>query len=403
MIWKTAIPNGVSAYAATLPITVKGVPQYLVTLQNGRFGIAAKDGKVLWNYNRLSGSQSAITPLVRGDEFLCASSNGRRGMALVKLVPGDDGFTAKEQSFDAKFSLNTFQDTLVRVGEHVYADFRLRQLRRLDWRSGKLTWPEKRRNGMKSFVYADGRLYIRHSDGEMRLVEPTAEEPVEKGNFTIPDHQRSIGATHPVVAGGRLYVRDNNRLFCYNVRKDALQEPLAKPLTIQLPKPVADRRTLSKEVAKLPDAPFVATPQDVVQKMLSLANVTRKDLVVDLGSGDGRIVIAAAKKYGAKAIGYEIDKGLVKDSHEKAKKQNVESLVTFKNQNLYKADLGQATVVTVYLFPEILAKLRPQFAKLKPDSRIVSHQFKIEGVEPEKVVTVKSATTGIEHNPAFPR
>ncbi|MCH8830079.1 MAG: PQQ-binding-like beta-propeller repeat protein [Planctomycetes bacterium] len=396
-IWKTAIPNGVATYAATLNITVKGVRQYLVTLQWGRYGIAAKDGKVLWTYDRLSGSQSSVTPLVRGDEFLCASTfGGSRGLAMVKIVPKNGGFTVKEQ-YHKQLYVNRFQDTLIRVGEHVFANFRSRELQRIDWRTGKETWPRKRHNGMKSYLFADGRFYVRDSYEQVRLVEPTAEGPVEKGKFVIPDLQPSIGATHPVIAGGRLYLRDNDRLFCYDIQKNALKQPRAEPLTIKLPKPATDRRTLSKKVASRLDAPFVVTPAAVVPKILSLANVTKNDVVVDLGSGDGRIVIAAAKTYKARAIGYEIDKRLVNDSREQAKRQKLESLVTFRNQDLFKADLSKATVVTVYLFPEILKKLMPQFAKLKPGSRIVSHQFKIPGVKPSKVVTVKSATTGIDH------
>ncbi len=399
VIWQTAVPDAVGGYAATLAFDIKGIRQYLVTLRQGLFGIAAEDGKILWKYDAFVGTQNSITPLVRGDEVFCGSTRSRRGIALFKLVPNGQSIVVEEQYLNTRMrgTLNNFQDTLLRIGDYVFADVRSRGFGRIEWRSGEPTWSPQRGRGMQALLYADNRIYVRRSDGTVTLIEPTPTEPVERGTFAIPDHERSIGATHPVIAAGRLYLRDNDRLFCYDIRRDASADARAEPVTIKLPKPVPDRQTLSSDDSKPLDAPFVATPQEVVRQMLTLAKVTSKDVVVDLGSGDGRIVITAAKEYGARAIGYEIDKSLVADAREKAKAQKLDSLVAFENKDLFKADFSQATVVAVYLFPEILKKLRPQFAKLKPGTRIVSHQFPITEAAPDKRVSVKSETTGIDH------
>ncbi len=133
-------------------------------------------------------------------------------------------------------------------------------------------------------------------------------------------------------------------------------------------------------------APFVPTPQDVVDRMLALAEVTSKDTVYDLGCGDGRIVITAAKKYGAHGVGFDIDPQRVKESSENARTAGVENLVTFKQQDVMTVDVSPATVVTLYLLTASNLKLRPLLTKeLKPGARIVSHMFSMGDWEPTKV------------------
>ena len=123
-------------------------------------------------------------------------------------------------------------------------------------------------------------------------------------------------------------------------------------------------------------APFVPTPMEVVEKMLELARVTSNDLVYDLGSGDGRIVITAAKKYGAHAVGFEIDPELVQESRAIAAKAGVGHLVEIREQDLMTADFSKATVVTIYLHPESNLLVRALLEKqLKPGARVVSNEF----------------------------
>jgi SAM-dependent methyltransferase len=135
-----------------------------------------------------------------------------------------------------------------------------------------------------------------------------------------------------------------------------------------------------------PDAPFVPTPPAVVEEMLDLASVTASDVVYDLGSGDGRIVFAAAKR-GAHAVGVEIDAKLVQDSRDRGFAQGVGDRVSFVWLDVLKSDLRPATVVTLYLFPELNAKLAPKFiAELRPGTRIVSHRFTVADWKPVRTL-----------------
>jgi hypothetical protein len=137
------------------------------------------------------------------------------------------------------------------------------------------------------------------------------------------------------------------------------------------------------------DVPYVPTPMNVVEAMLDLAKVGPNDFVIDLGSGDGRILIAAAKKYGARGLGVELDGALVNDARREAKRQGVENRVSFAAENLFTTDIGQATVVTAYLFPRVNMELRPRiFAQLKPGSRLVSHEFDFGNWKPDAQMTV---------------
>ena len=137
------------------------------------------------------------------------------------------------------------------------------------------------------------------------------------------------------------------------------------------------------------DVPFVPTPWGVVDAMLELANVGAKDFVIDLGSGDGRIVITAAKKHGARGLGVDIDGALVSGARNEARRQGVAGRVEFLEQNLFLIEIGRATVVTMYLYPRLMMRLRPQlFTELKPGARVVSHDFDMEDWQPDARVTV---------------
>jgi ribosomal protein L11 methylase PrmA len=134
-----------------------------------------------------------------------------------------------------------------------------------------------------------------------------------------------------------------------------------------------------------PDVIFVPTPQEVVEDMLRLANVQKGDVLYDLGSGDGRIAITAARKYGIKATGIDIDPERIREANENAKKAGVTNLVQFRQENLFTADFRDATVITLYLLPDLTVKLRPKlWNELKPGTRIVSHQFEMGAWKPEK-------------------
>jgi ubiquinone/menaquinone biosynthesis C-methylase UbiE len=136
-----------------------------------------------------------------------------------------------------------------------------------------------------------------------------------------------------------------------------------------------------------PDILFVPTPQDTVEAMLNLAKVNKNDLVYDLGCGDGRFVITAAKKFGARGIGIDIDPERIRESTENAKKEGVMDRVKFIEADLYETDLHEATVITLYLLPSLNVKLRPKLlSELRPGSRVVSYSFDMEDWTPDTIV-----------------
>lgn len=143
------------------------------------------------------------------------------------------------------------------------------------------------------------------------------------------------------------------------------------------------------------DAPYVATSQRVVRRMLEVAGVSAEDVVYDLGSGDGRVPITAANVYGARGVGIEIDPELVAKSRAKAEVAGVSERVDFRQKDLFKANLGDATVVALYLWPEINVKLRPTLLRqLDPGDRIVSHDFQMGDWEPDREVDAGKDKTG---------
>jgi predicted O-methyltransferase YrrM len=138
-----------------------------------------------------------------------------------------------------------------------------------------------------------------------------------------------------------------------------------------------------------PDVVYVPTPPEVVAKMLEIANVTKDDVVYDLGCGDGRIVIAAAAKHGARGVGIDIDPARIKEARENAKAAGVADRVTFLEQDLFESEIRDATVVMLYLLPELNLRLRPKLWKeLKPGTRIVSHIFDMDDWRPDKEAVV---------------
>ncbi|HID74578.1 MAG TPA: methyltransferase domain-containing protein [Planctomycetaceae bacterium] len=145
------------------------------------------------------------------------------------------------------------------------------------------------------------------------------------------------------------------------------------------------------------DAPFVTTPHDIVAEMLELAQIGPEDVLYDLGCGDGRIVIAAAEKYGCRAWGFDNDPQRVRQSRENVKAHGVEHLVTIHQRDIFTLDLRPADVVTLYLLPRLNVRLLPQLEQLKPGSRIVSHDWDIAGVKPQKQLTLMSTEDHREH------
>ena len=149
--------------------------------------------------------------------------------------------------------------------------------------------------------------------------------------------------------------------------------------------------------ARTPDVVYVGSPHDVVAKMLEVAQVKKEDILYDPGCGDGRICVMAAKKYGCKAIGFDLNPVRIRESLENIKRNGVEKLVRIERKDIFTVDFSEATVVSIYLLPWMNKKLIPQLQKMKPGTRIVAHDYSIEGYPPEKTITMTSKQDAVEH------
>ena len=144
----------------------------------------------------------------------------------------------------------------------------------------------------------------------------------------------------------------------------------------------------------MPDVDYWATPQPVVDKMLELARVKASDVVYDLGCGDARSLVTAAERYGANGVGFDIDPRLVAEARENVRRHGVEHLVKIEQADIFTLDLSPADVIFLYITPRFNLRLVPQFEKMKPGSRIVSHEFEIPGARPARIVHVKGPADG---------
>ena len=217
VIWKAAVPGGdEAAYASAIVVEADGTKQYVQFLAKGLVGVEAKSGKFLWKYERpAQGSPANIpTPLAWDGYVYCAA--GRSGGGVIKLDDGNPGFSPVW--FESKAP--TAIGGAVRSGEYLYGTTG-NALLCLEFKTGKVKW-EERSLGAASIALADGMLYLHGENGEVALVEATPEAYSEKGRFT-PEDQPTRGNskawTYPVIANGKLYLRDLDRLWCYDVKR----------------------------------------------------------------------------------------------------------------------------------------------------------------------------------------
>ena len=219
VIWKAQVPGGDKAgYASAIVVNAGGVKQYVQFLEEGLVGVDAKTGKFLWRYGRTGQSPANIpTPVAEGQYVYSAS--GRGGGALVKLSVDGEKVDVEEVYYDRK--LPTSIGGSVLVGDYLYGTSGPTMVC-VDFKTGDIKWTKERGVAPASICYADGNLYL-HGErtGELALVEATPEEYRERGRFTPPnqpDRGNSQAWTYPVVADGRLYIRDMGTLWCYNVK-----------------------------------------------------------------------------------------------------------------------------------------------------------------------------------------
>jgi outer membrane protein assembly factor BamB len=228
VIWKCAMPEGGTkgrgaAYSSCVVAEVGGIRQYITLTGCGLIGVAAKDGKFLWGYKKVTnGTASITTPVVKG-EYVFGSSAYGRGSVGLKLVPtGDGGIKAEELYW---LDADTFQNHhggVVLVGDYLYGGHGQNAGLPvcIELKTGKIMWRAGQAPGGKSaaVAYADGCIYMRYESGLMALVKATPEKYTELGTFTIAT-KNGPSWPHPVIHGGKLYLRDNDVLLCYDIKK----------------------------------------------------------------------------------------------------------------------------------------------------------------------------------------
>jgi outer membrane protein assembly factor BamB len=213
-LWKGAVPQGNGAhYSSIIAADVDGKRQYIQFLAGGVVGLFS-DGRFLWRYdNPHNGTANCSTPVYRDGHVFAASSYGTGG-GLARLKRDGDGYTAEEVYFTR--NMKNHHGGVVLIGDHLYgSDEGL--LTCLEFKTGKVRWAE-RRAGKGSITYADGRLYYRNEGGPIILVEANPDKYVEHGRFDQPQRSGRPAWPHPVIANGKLYIRDQDRLFCYDVK-----------------------------------------------------------------------------------------------------------------------------------------------------------------------------------------
>jgi outer membrane protein assembly factor BamB len=402
VIWKTKLPDNFTqpSHAPIVVADVGGVRQYIQNTSQQLIGIAASDGRLLWNYKRVSSSIANMAYVLVRDDHLFVTTGFGMGCARLRIVAEKNAIRVEEIYFSKNFQ--NLYGGIVQIGDHAFAGHS-------GWgtnptcvevNTGKIVWTERGAGtGPVATIATEDRLYFRFSDGLMVLADATPEGYKEKGKFNQPERSKFPASSVPVISHGRLFLRDQNFLYCYDLRKDSPLQKLRLPVKEGPTPPIKQEpNSAAKDDPKRqPDAVFIPSPPEVVDRMLELARVGKDDVVYDLGCGDGRIVIQAAQKYGAKGIGVEMDADCVKQARERVTKNRLQDRVTIRQGDLFQEDLRDATVVALYLLPHLNVKLLPQLQKLRPGTRIVSHAFDIEGVKPAQVVRFRSKDGLTEH------
>ncbi len=227
-IWRAPIPNlgdkggDGAAYSSIVISNGAGVRQYVQLMGRGVASVAAKDGKFLWGYNRVAnGTANVPTPLVHDDYIFCSSGYGT-GAALLKLKAVDSGVIAEEQYFLDGKQFQNHHGGMIMVGEYVYCGHghNAGAPTCVEWKTGNIAWRHNRGPGTGSaaVAYADAKLFVRFQNGVVALIAATPQDYQELGQFKIPDVDQPSWS-HPVIIGGRMYLREQDALLCYDVRE----------------------------------------------------------------------------------------------------------------------------------------------------------------------------------------
>jgi outer membrane protein assembly factor BamB len=224
VVWKAAVPQGGgAAYSSAVATEAGGVRLYVQLLARGLVGVAAKDGRFLFHYGKIANGVANIpTAIVRGDLVFC-STGYQTGSALLKLVPSDAGLKAEEQYFLAGKVLQNHHGGMVLLGDYLYGGHGHKQGIPVcvEFKTGKVVWRQDRApgSGSAAVLAADGNLYFRYENGTMALIEMTPKGYRARGTFDPPDNSGQPSWSHPVIANGKLYLRDQDVLLCYDVKQ----------------------------------------------------------------------------------------------------------------------------------------------------------------------------------------
>ncbi len=326
----------------------------------------------------LPDSRIQIADLSLGHRVKPNPNSGLEWECVSEDVNGD-GEILFEEEFHLTYSNVVIKDNLLLVADFSGA------VHCMDAQSGKRHWDYD----AFAFIFSSPLIvgdvaYVADEDGDIAIFRLAADQGQ-------PIVELSIGSgcfTSPIFSNGVLYLATRDTLY-------AIGESLSPNSDITLEIPIAE--TASSNRDRILRSVFVPTPQDIVDKMLELARVQSQEVVYDLGSGDGRVIITAAKQYGCYAVGYELDPRLVALSRSKATQEEVANLVTIEQADLFTANLGKAGVIALYLLPDQLEKLLPQLERLSPGARIVSHYFELLGLVADETLTIRSQEDGDEH------
>ncbi len=230
-IWKSSISNaGGAGYASPVVAEVGGVRMYITWLGKAVVGVNAKDGKFLWRYENPAGRTANIpTAIVKDDYVFCSSGYSPGGSGLIQLIPANGGIQAKEIYYLEPNTFRNHHGGVILVGDHVYGGHGQNKGIHscIEFKTGKIVWQENTRDinnkGSAAYLYADGHFYVRHQDGTMMLLKANPEKYDEVSRFKLPYDSGKPSWPHPVIAKGRLYIREQDVLLCFDV-KDASSE-----------------------------------------------------------------------------------------------------------------------------------------------------------------------------------
>jgi outer membrane protein assembly factor BamB len=230
VVWKTEVKKagGAGGYASPVKMTVGKTDLYVTLLgkEGGVVGVDAKTGKLLWQYTRImNGTANIPTPVVKGDLVWCSTGYGDGGSALLHIKESGGKFTAEELKYHKSGELQNHHGGMVLVGDYVYFGnaHNSGHPACVEFKTGEIKWKENKGagggGGSGSVVYADGRLYYRYENGKMALVKADPDKFEVVGSFDIPEKSGKPSWQHPVVVNGKLYLRDQDNLHCFDVKK----------------------------------------------------------------------------------------------------------------------------------------------------------------------------------------